>query len=161
MRSFILRSLAAAILYGSILALLGTVHDYPQLRAHLQKVRVHDATAERRQWLTLFYLVNEAGSGMKYFMSGNERYMVHYPSPSHLLAGRKARALAGEWEMQMQVARMYYFGEFAPQDLAESLHWLYLAHDNAPSPEQAKVVAELISQISQQISTQNSPNGEL
>lgn len=91
--SFLRRLLRAALIYGVTLALLGAIHDYPQLRAHLHKSRTHDPIAEKRQWLALFYFVNEAGSGLKFLFTGDEKHMAHFPSPSHIAAARRAKAL--------------------------------------------------------------------
>ena len=141
------RLLVAALLYAIVFSVLALFHDYPQLRAHLQKVRQHNSIAEQRQWLQLFYFVNEAGSGIKFFFSSNEKYMYHYPSPSHVLASRKAQALKGNWKMQMLVAHMHRNGEFAPKDLEESLRWLYLAREHAPSEKEAQAVEKIIKQV--------------
>ncbi|MCH9704751.1 MAG: hypothetical protein K0U15_01320 [Proteobacteria bacterium] len=83
----------AVLIYSAIFLFLSALHDYPRVRTQMHKVRLHDTIAERRQWLTFFYFVNEAGSGIKFMLTGNERYFAYFPSPSHLQAARLARAL--------------------------------------------------------------------
>lgn len=157
MHTLFFRLLMAVMIYTGIIAALSALHDYPQLRGQINKVRLHDREAEKRQWLMLFYLFNEAGSGLRYFLTGNERHLAHYPSPSHLFAARKKRARAGDWEMQMEVARMHYLGNGAPRDLAETLRWLHIARDNAPSEAHEKFVSEIIAQIAPDDSSGDSP----
>lgn len=135
------RFFLAAIIYTSTALVLLYMHDYPQFRAQLQKLRWHDPIAEKRQWLNTFYFINEAGSGIKFFLTGNEKHMAHFPSPSHLLASRQAKALAGDWEMQVAVARMYYFGEFIDKNHHEALRWLQIAYQNSPPSEQENLTA--------------------
>ena len=79
-----LRGCFAALIYLGIVLIFGALHDYPQFRAHIQQVREHREVAERRQWLNLFYFINEAGSGIKYTMTGNRRHMRHYPTTEYL-----------------------------------------------------------------------------
>ena len=147
MAAFLRRFFAAALIYGTMFAALGALHDYPQLRKQMHKVRMHDAVAERRQWLVLFYLVNEAGSGIKFLFTGNERYMAHYPSPSHILAARTARAEGGNFDMQIEVARMHFFGQFAPRDMDRSMYWLERAEKIAATPAQTQRVAKLLEEV--------------
>lgn len=147
MRAACYRLFIAALVYALVFSALAALHDYPQLRRHMHKVRLHDPIAEQRQWLGLFYLVNEAGSGIKFFLTGNERYMAHYPSASHLLAARTARALGGDRDAQLLLARMYYRGESAPRDLAASLQWLRAARDSTASEAQRQEIGGIIERV--------------
>jgi len=116
------RLTVAVVLYLLLVGVFSLLHDYPQFRAQLNTLRQHNVVAKERLWLNVFYFINEAGSGLKFLLTANEKHMRHYPSPSHILAARLARAANGGWEDRMLVARMYYHGEYAPQNKEESLY---------------------------------------
>lgn len=145
---FFRRFLAAALIYGLVFSFLATLHDYPQLRYQLHKTRLHDPATEKRQWLLFFYLINEAGSGLKFLLTGDERHMAYFPSASHILAAREAKALGGDFHMQIKVAKMHFRGEKTPRNLQKSLYWLRLARDTAPTPQQAQLAAQLLERVS-------------
>lgn len=140
----------ALLIYSCLFGFFGILHDYPQLRQQMKKVRQHDPIAERRQWLTFFYLINEAGSGLKFLLTGNEKYMRDYPSHRYLLAQRTAQAQQGDWQVQMQVARMYYEGTGSERNLQQCLHWLYVARDHAATAQQRQITEEAIAFVEAQ-----------
>ena len=148
-RKFI-TALAFYVLFASILAVL---HDYPQSFGILETSRHDKETAKRQRWLSLLYFLNEAGSGIKFLFTGNERYMVYYPSPSHIVANRLAHAQKGNWRAQLKLGKMYLSGEFVPVDIQESLTWLQLAKNNAPATE-AKKIAQLLHQAEMRLPQQ-------
>lgn len=140
------RLTVASAMYLLLIWVFSSLHDYPQFREQQQKLRKHDLIAQERPWLNLFYFVNEAGSGLKFILTGDEKHMQHFPSPSHILAARQARAASGDWRARLQLSRMYYFGEYAPQDHEMALYWLRAAHE-AAAPERRGEIQELITVI--------------
>ena len=147
MLKFFFRFNVALFFYGLFFTALGVLHDYPQLRKNLHDLRHYDQRVAERQWLGLFYLVNEAGSGLKFLLTGDEYHLQHYPSPSHLLAARTARANNGDWQAQLQLARMHFAGEHTAKDNDQSLYWLQQAKLNAPAAQGVKIDT-LIKQVS-------------
>ena len=149
-RSALNRLAFAGIIYALLISVFSSLHDYPQFRAQLQKLRDRDSISEERLWLNTFYFINEAGSGLKFFLTADEKHMRYYPSPSHILAARRGRAKNGNWEAQILVSRMYYFGDNAPRDIKESLFWLRAAHETAP-PERKDYIQHLINALSEEL----------
>ena len=138
-KKFVRRALSAVVIYAAVVWVLASVHDYPQFLGQLHQFRLGGEIAARRPWLNLFYFINEAGSGIKFLLTGNERHMRFYPSPGHLFASRLARAAGGDWRMQYDVGRMYFVGQGTEIDRREGMFWLRLALDNAPPAHHAKL----------------------
>lgn len=133
------RAVAAVAVYLIVVGIFSLLHDYPQFRSKLQQRRDGDVVVLQRPWLNIFYFINEAGSGIKFLLSGDEKHMRHYPSPSHLLAAREGRASNGDWQAQLALFHMYYVGNMAPQDREQAMYWLQEAQKNAPPQQQAEI----------------------
>ena len=143
---FAKRMLRAAVVLAGVLGAVAFVHDYPATRNQIDLIRSGEPEAAQRPWLAVFFFLNEAGNGLKFFLTGNEKHMRHYPSGSHLLARREARAKNGGWRAQMELARRYYSGDGAPKDEAAAALWLRRAHQNAP-PKHQPQIAEFLRQM--------------
>ena len=136
---FARRMCRAAVVLSGVLFATASVHDYPTTRRQIDLIRTGDSIAVQKPWIAVFFFLNEFGSGLKFFLTGNEKYMGHYPSASHLHAMHVARAENGGWEAQVEVARRYYFGEGAPQDGDAAMLWLRRALDNAPAANRPQI----------------------
>lgn len=135
------RLLLAVVAYGITLGILTQVHDYPQLLNQLKLIRADDPIAVSRKWLVGFYFINEASSGIKFFLTGNERHFRFFPSGSHLLSHRISNE-AGDWQKQYTIARMYYCGELGiPHNRYQSLLWLDKSLANAPDNKQEDILS--------------------
>ncbi len=91
-KSFLVRMLIASFALTGVLLTLGFAHDYPLTRRQIDLIRGGDVVAAERPWIATFYFLNEAGDGIKYMLTGDEKYMRHYPSEMYLLERRIARA---------------------------------------------------------------------
>ena len=123
--------IAAASVLGTVLA-LSLVHDYQRTRYQIELIRTNNPIAVKRPWLVLEYFLNEAGSGVKYFVTGNEKHMRHYPTDHYLLEKTLLRAHYGGWRSQVSLARRYYDGRGVPRDIIASLLWMRSAQGSAP-----------------------------
>lgn len=139
-KKILARVVLATVAYTATLGILLQLHDYPQLLRQLALIRANDPIAVQRKWLVGFYFLNEAASGIKFFLTGNAKHFNYYPSGSHLLAHRIAHLQDGDWQMQLQIARMHYCG-FAglPYSSVQALAWLERAHAAAPAAEQGNI----------------------
>ncbi len=81
---WIKRCVSTAFMFLLFTYILASIHDYPLTRQQINKIRIGDPVAVKRQWLQFFYFINEAGSGIKYKISGNPKHMRHYPSLEYL-----------------------------------------------------------------------------
>ncbi|MGI9297250.1 MAG: hypothetical protein ACR2QC_05045, partial [Gammaproteobacteria bacterium] len=91
-KSFLVRMLIASFALSGVLLTLGFAHDYPLTRRQIDLIRGGDSIAAARPWIATFYFLNEAGDGIKYMLTGDEKYMRHYPSAAYLWERRIARA---------------------------------------------------------------------
>ena len=91
-RIFIVRFLLTVAALSGAFLILDAVHDYPQTRLYINNLRNDDSTTKQRPWLLGFYFLNEAGSGLKFLITGKEKHMAHYPSPTHIVAARLEKA---------------------------------------------------------------------
>jgi hypothetical protein len=78
----------AALLITVLAAFFGAlyaVHDYPKTNAHIA-MAWHNAPlapgfdSRPAWWTPVFYFFNEAGSGIKYTVTGDEKYLQHFPT---------------------------------------------------------------------------------
>lgn len=149
-RPFIARMLVAAVALGGLLTLLGTVHDYPQTRRQIEKIRSGDIVAVQRPWIASFFFFNEAGSGIKYFLTGNPEHMRHYPSNAYILSRLSKRAYGGEWRAQSTLARQLDAQFDSEQAKQKALMWMRRARGNAPVAEHAEM-SRFIHQLETQL----------
>lgn len=147
MLKILFRFNVALFFYGLVFTFFGAIHDYPQLRNIFADLRVYDERVSQRQWLGLFYFANEAGSGIKFFLTGDEYYLRHYPSSSHLLAARLTRAKSDDWQTQLQLAQMYLTGTHTAKDNNSGLYWLRQAKANAPDTDTEEKIELLIKKV--------------
>ncbi len=131
-RKRIIRALLAVFSCATAGTILLNLHDYPQTLNFAVKAMRGDEGAQTRRWRGIFYFFNEAGSGIKFFVTGNEKYMAHFPSPSHIVASRTARAEGGDWQAQILLAQMYQNGEWVKQDDKKSRQWQTRARQTMP-----------------------------
>ena len=130
----LIRLLMAAAALSGVAWALGVSHDFQLTRHRFEMMRQGDAETLRRPWLTRFFFINEAGSGLRYMLTGNPRHLDHYPSPRHILADRMDRARERrDWKMHMQIAETLWMGG----DPAAALRWADAAADFAPPEHQA------------------------
>ena len=144
-RIFIVRFLLTVAALSGAFLILDAVHDYPQTRLYINNLRNDDSTTKQRPWLLGFYFLNEAGSGLKFLITGKEKHMAHYPSPTHIVAARLEKAENGDWQAQLLLAKMYHNGQYVPQSSGKTLYWLNASLQTAP-PEQQASIATYISQ---------------
>lgn len=137
----LLLALAAAVGFTIVLA---SVHDYPRTRAQLSMLSRGETTSHA----ALFYFLNEAGSGLKYFLTGNERHLTHFPSRSHQIAQLENLANSGVWQAQAKLGLLYHRGPPEERDADLALRWLRRALENAPAPRRPGI-QEKITEIEQ------------
>ena len=132
--------MAAAALAGAASA-LNVSHDFQLTRHRFEKMRQGDPETLRRPWLTRFFFINEAGSGLRYMLTGNPRHLDHYPSPRHILADRMTRAReTGDWKQHMRIAETLWL----QGDPASALRWADVAADLAPEEHHALIAQYLV-----------------
>ncbi len=88
-RAFAKRMLRAAVVLAGVVFAVASVHDYPATRRQLDLIRTGDEIAQKRPWIVVFFFLNEAGNGVKFFLTGNEKHMAHYPSDSYMEMRRR------------------------------------------------------------------------
>ena len=86
-----LRMMLAAVILAGVVFSLAAVHDYPTTRNQISKIREGDENAVARPWIAVFFFFNEAGDGIKYWLTGNKKYMRHYPNAEYLRTLREER----------------------------------------------------------------------
>ena len=127
--------MAAAALAGAASA-LNVSHDFQLTRHRFEKMREGDAETLRRPWLTRFFFINEAGSGLRYMLTGNPRHLDHYPSQRHILAARMDRAReTGDWKLHMQIAETLWLQD----NPSAAILWADAAAKLAPEQHQALI----------------------
>lgn len=137
-RRRLIRLLMAAVALSGAAWALGVSHDFQLTRHRFEKMRQGDPETLRRPWLTRFFFINEAGSGLRFMLTGNPRHLDHYPSPRHILADRMNRAReSGDWKMHMQIAETLWMRG----DPAAALRWADAGAAFAP-PEQQALLAQ-------------------
>ncbi len=123
-----LRLLVVAVATAGFAAVLGQIHDYPQTRQAISDFKNGDGLL----WLVGFYFVNEAGSGIKYELTGNERHLGYFPRTEGSGDGEDSRrdyqlalygARAGDWGEQVRVSHMLALGWGVETDLAGTVEW--------------------------------------
>lgn len=87
--AFAKRFLRAAVVLFGVVAVAASVHDYPQTRYQIHLIRSGDEVATKRRWIAVFLFLNEFGGGVKYALTGNKKYMLHYPTSAYLRARRE------------------------------------------------------------------------
>ena len=140
-RSFAARMLVAFFALAGVLTVVGYAHDYPLTRRQVDLIRSGDAIAANRPWIAVFFFLNEAGDGMKYMLTGNEKYMRHYPSTAYLLERQRARAENNRWRQQEWLAMRYRSGDGVLQNDALALSLMRRARKNAPADGRARLAA--------------------
>lgn len=132
-RILVLRVLLQAVAVALFVVALGWVHDYPQTKQAISNYNSGDDLL----WKVTFFFINEAGSGIKYELTGDERHLGHYPRMDFDRSGREARrvfetalfaARMGDWEEQLRVGHLYALGWGVEKDLDATLRW-YLASE--------------------------------
>ena len=133
-RTRLIRILMAAAALAGVASALNASHDFQLTRHRFEKMRQGDAETLRRPWLTRFFFINEAGSGLRFMLTGDPRHLNHYPSPRHILAGRMTRARqTGDWKQHMRIAETLWL----QGDPATALRWADASAELAPEEHQA------------------------
>lgn len=132
-RILVLRVLLQAVAVALFVVALGWVHDYPQTK---QAISNYDS-GDDLLWKVSFFFVNEAGSGIKYELTGDKRHLGHFPRMDADRSGREARrvfetalfaARMGDWEEQLRVGHLFALGWGTDKNLDATLRW-YLASE--------------------------------
>ena len=137
---FVARILVATVSLASVLTILGYVHDYSVTRRQIDLIRTGDTIAVERPWIAVFFFFNEAGSGLKYMLTGNEKHMRHYPTNAYLWEKRLDQMQRNLWRTQERVARRYRADNTA-QSRPRALSVMRLAAKNAPAENRARLAA--------------------
>ena len=110
------------------ITVLKDIHDYPQTRHAISNYEYGDGLL----WVVMFYFVNEAGSGIKYALTGNERHFDHYPRMSidtNTVTASREYEIAlfesqrGDWREQVRLSHLLSLGWGIPQDIQTAVHW--------------------------------------
>ena len=110
------------------ISLMTWVHDYPQTKQAIINYEFGDGLL----WVVAFYFVNEAGSGIKYELTGDLRHLGYFPRIDTDRTGRDPRrdfeialysAEQGDWEEQLRVSHLIALGWGEERNLAESARW--------------------------------------
>lgn len=88
------RLIVASLSLAGVLLAAAVAHDYPVTRRQIDLIRSGDQNATERPWIAVFFFFNEAGSGLKYLLTGNEKHMRHYPTTAFIKEKRLARRKA-------------------------------------------------------------------
>lgn len=109
-------------------AALARVHDYSQTRQAIANYHSNDGL----MWLIVFYLFNEAGSGIKFALLGDQKYMRYFPLKDNADAGRSSRrdyevallnSQQGDWREQLHLSHLIAIGWGTEFDADEALYW--------------------------------------
>jgi hypothetical protein len=138
--------LAAAGTMGILLRM----HDYPQTVQSLVEVKEGRSYSS---FLPVFYFFNEAGSGLKYSLTGNPRHFRFFPTLEFIrekrleFIGRMlTNAVAGNWCAQLKVSSLYAGAKGYELDSEKANRWFTLAYIRAqeqPAPEAGLFIHEL------------------
>lgn len=131
--------LAMVTLLFMVLAVSG-LHDYSQTRYQLELIRHGNTIAVERPWIVMFYFFNEAGSGLKFLLTGNDKHMRSFPTDSYLYQKQLLRAHDNDWLAQVRVAHRYHNGAGVEQSDNISLYWLRQAVQNAPFRKRMEIL---------------------
>lgn len=132
----VLRLAIMLVAVAGFIGLLSWVHDYPQTRQAISDYEFGDGML----WLVSFYFINEAGSGIKYEITGNPRHLGHYPRMDFDRTGHGSRrdyevalyeAQKGIWKEQLRVSHMYALGWGVDKDMAQAAEWYQAAEQQA------------------------------
>ena len=118
----------ALVAYAATIGVLASVHDYPQTIRAISEYRA-DPYA-RRPWLPFFYFVNEAGSGIKYELTGDARHFRHFPSPRYSrdrFYQAKTEAENGAMTSQLRLGYYYLRGSGVARDARRAAFWASVA----------------------------------
>ena len=141
--SLVARMLIASLALAGVLIVLGFAHDYSATRAQIDLIRQGDQRSVERPWIAAFYFLNEAGDGMKYMLTGNDKYMWHYPTAAYLLERELQNADRNRWRIMEHLAIRYRNGDGVLQNNAIALHWLRRTRETAPAAEHARLAAAI------------------
>ena len=84
-RSRAYKQALALTIFLALIGVLSQVHDYPRTQryialAWLDAPLPSDMTARPARWTPIFFFFNEAGSGIKYALTADEKHLRHYPT---------------------------------------------------------------------------------
>lgn len=128
LRLLILRLAICVTASAGLIVILTQVHDYSQTRQAYFDYLNGDGLV----WVIGFYFINEAGSGIKYAITGNERHLGYFPRSDIVTAAgdpersyREATvgAAAGDWQAQLQVSHFHAIGWGRAVDNEQAKNW--------------------------------------
>ncbi len=158
-----IRLLLAAVVLLGFGAVLDYVHDYPQTKEQIDLIRLGDDVAVAYPWIVIGHFLNEAGSGIKYHLTNNPKYMRDYPSKEYqeekyrnYFDKLNAAAHNNDWSAQLELARVYYTGEGELLSKTTALFWLHAARTNAPDYKHA-ILDRLIMEVEEEQQSLTNP----
>ncbi|MBF2735641.1 MAG: hypothetical protein ISN26_06165 [Betaproteobacteria bacterium AqS2] len=117
LRVLALRAAVIAVTSVAVFFVLGRVHDYPQTAQSAAEYRRGDAVF----FPIVFNFVNEASSGIKHALTGEESHLYYFPKGRQLVGAEGDRhrldfeiamlgAEQGSWREQLRLSHMYAVG---------------------------------------------------
>lgn len=116
------------VAYAAAIGVLAVAHDYPQTIRAISEQRADPYG--RRPWLPFFYFVNEAGSGIKYELTGDPRHFRHFPSSRYFrdrFYRDKEGAENGALASQLRLGYYYMRGSGVARDYQRAAFWASVA----------------------------------
>lgn len=136
LRLLLFRLLICTVASAGFIAVLSQVHDYRGTRQAYYDFVNGDGLG----WVIFFNFINEASSGIKYAITGNERHLGYFPrsdittdsvDPNQEYREILAAAKGGSWQAQLQMSHIYALGWGRPVDTAHASEWYLQAEDRA------------------------------
>ena len=128
LRTLIIRTIILSLTTFLFVATLSRVHDYSQTRQAIADYHSGDYPL----WTIIFYLFNEAGSGVKFALTGDQKHMRYFPRKDNAAGGRYSLrdyelallgSQQGDWREQLHLSHLIAIGWGTQVDMAEALHW--------------------------------------
>lgn len=136
LRVLFFRFLVVAVSGAGFAFVLGQVHDYPQTRQAINDYEHGDGLF----WVIAFYFVNEAGSGIKYEITGDADHFGYFPRSDIDRTGIAPRrqydlallnATQGDWREQLRLSHFLVLGWGVDLDPMEAARWYAVSEQRA------------------------------
>ncbi len=118
---------------AGFLYVIASVHDFPQTRQ-----AYYDYNSDLLPlWQVIFYFVNEAGSGIRYTLTGDPKYLAYFPTSTgdydyqddfHALL---YEANQDSWQAQLQLSHLLALGWGVEQDKMRAVQWYLRSEQTA------------------------------
>ena len=128
-----LRIMLLATAGAGFIYLLLQVHDFPQTR---QTFYAYDA-GELPLWQVTFYFINEAGSGIRYALTGDSKHLAYFPRGGTSAVGEDYfhtllfEANSGDWSAQVQLSHLLALGWGVEQNKPRAVEWYLRSEQTA------------------------------